>query len=480
MRKEDNRIVISSLFWKLLERMGSQGIQFIVQIILARLLLPKDFGLIAIVIVFTTFAQVFIQRGFSTALIQKKDADDLDFSSIFIVNLLMSVIIYTILFITAPFIAKFYDNYELVALIRVLSIILIFGSINSIQNAYIARNMLFKLLFKSSVVSIIMSGIIGVLLAYLNFGVWALVTQQIVNQVVITIVLWFTVEWRPSLNFSLVRTKKLFSFGWKLLVSSLLNTLYLDIRTLIIGRVYSPSLLGIYNRGEQFPRLIVTNIDGSIQSVMLPTLSKYQNDIPKMRSIVRRAIKTSSFVIIPIMALLFVISEPLIVIVLTEKWLASVPFLQLFCISYAFIPIQTTNAQAINAMGRSDIFLRMEIIKKIIGIGLLIISIKYGILWIAISMVVTSIISTVINAYPNKLLLDYGYLNQLRDIMPIIFVTILTILVVYPIKLVIVQPFFLVFIQSVLGVIAYILFSIIFKLDALSYIFSMIKKYNEK
>ena len=476
MITEDNkRIVISSLIWKLMERIGSQGIQFIVQIILARLLLPEDFGLIAIVIVFTTFAQVFIQKGFNTALIQKKDADDLDFSSIFFLSIIISILIYFILFFTAPYIANFYGISKLTSLIRVLSIILLFGSIYSVQMAYVARYMLFKVLFRSSVVSILVSGTIGILLAYLDFGVWALVIQQIINQLIITVILWFTIDWRPSFIFSLKRTKELFSFGWKLLVSSLLNTLYLDIRTLIIGRIYTPSLLGIYNRGEQFPKIIVTNVDGSIQSVMLPTLSSHQDDVIKMKTIVRRAIKSSTFLIMPAMVLLFIVSEPLIIIVLTDKWLASAPFLQLFAIAYAFIPISTTNAQAINALGKSDIFLKLEIVKKIIGLTLLGISIQFGIFWIAFSMVLTNILSTAINAYPNKHLLNYGYLSQLIDILPIILVSATTGMMIFPLRYIIFHPFYLLISQTMLGIIIYLLSSKLFRLDGYTYLFNTIK-----
>ena len=283
--------------------------------------------------------------------------------------------------------------------------------------------------------------------------------------------MWFVVPWRPSYVFSLSRTKKLFSFGWKLLVSSLLNTLYLDIRTLIICRIYTPSVLGIYNRGEQFPKIIVSNIDGSIQSVMLPTLSHHQDDVNLMKIIVRRAIKSSSFVIIPTLVILFVLAEPLFGIELTDKWLASVPFLQIFAVAYAFIPIQTTNAQAINALGKSDIFLKLEIIKKVIGLVLLGISIQFGIFWIAFSMVITNIISTAINAFPNKHLLNYGYLSQLKDILPIIIVSIITGLLVFPLKHLIFHPFLLLITQSIAWVFSYILLSKILRLDGYVYFY---------
>ncbi len=291
--------VLSSLFWKLMERGGTQGIQFIVQIVLARLLLPEDYGLIALVTIFIALANVFVQSGFNTALIQKKDADEVDFSSVFYLSLFVAGLLYIVLFFTAPFIADFYRDLQLIPVIRILAITLFFGAFNSIQNAYVSRNMLFKKLFFSSLGAILVSGIIGVIAAYMGYGVWALVMQQLSNQLMITLILWFTVKWRPRLLFSLKRVKVLFSYGWKLLASSLLNTLYMNIRTLIIGRIYSPATLGFYNRGEQFPKLIVTNIDGSIQSVMLPTLAAHQDDRIRVKDMVRRSIVTSSFVLFP-------------------------------------------------------------------------------------------------------------------------------------------------------------------------------------
>ena len=249
--------VLSSLFWKLMERGGTQGIQFIVQIVLARLLLPEDYGMIALITIFITIANVFVQSGFNTALIQKKDADEVDFSSVFYLSLFVAGLLYIILFFTAPFIANFYEEPQLISVLRILALTLFFGAFNSIQNAIVARKMVFKKLFFSSLGAVVISGIVGIITAYAGFGVWALVFQQLLNQVSITLILWFTVKWRPKLVFSFESIKSLFSYGWKLLVAALLNTLYMDIRSLIIGKIYSPAMLGYYNRGEQFPKFIV-------------------------------------------------------------------------------------------------------------------------------------------------------------------------------------------------------------------------------
>lgn len=466
--------VISSLFWKLMERGGTQGIQFIIQIVLARLLVPSQFGTIAIVMVFIHLAQVFVQSGFNTALIQKSDTDEKDFSSVFYLSLAIAAILYVIIYISAPFIADFYSDPILVPVIRVLSIILFTGSLNSIQNAYVSKLMLFKKLFKSSLGAVVISGILGVSAAYNGLGVWALVIQQISNQVSISIIMWFNVQWRPKLLFSFSRVKNLFSFGWKLLASSLLNVFYLEIRTLFIGRLFSSSALGFYNRGEQFPKLIVNNINGSIQSVMLPALSAYQNNRKRAKEMMRRAIVTSSFLIFPMMIGMAVIAEPLVRIVLTEKWLPAVPFLQIFSISYALIPIHTANLQAINAMGRSDIFLKLEIIKKGIGIVVLIFSIPYGVYAIAIGQVISGIIATFINAYPNKELLKYSYKEQLIDIMPSLFISLLMGGIVYTFNFLNISYTLILLLQIFGGVLVYIILAKMFKVESYGYLIETI------
>ncbi|MDU5111651.1 MAG: lipopolysaccharide biosynthesis protein, partial [Clostridium sp.] len=417
--------VINSLFWKLMERGGVQGIQFIVQIVLARILSPNDYGIISLLTIFIALANVFIQSGFNTALIQKKNVKEEDFSSVLYISLVVSTILYIILFFASPFIANFYKIAELKQVLRVLAIILFFGAFNSIQNAIIARTMQFKKLFIGSVFSILISGIVGITLAYSGFGVWALVAQQIVNQVSITFILWFTLKWRPKLIFSINRVGNLFSYGWKLLVSSLIDTIYMNLRGLIVGKVYASNMLAFYNRGEQFPQLIVNNINGSIQSVMLPTLSAEQENKKRVKELVRRSIVTSSFLIFPMMIGLAVVGEPLIKILLTDKWLPAVPFMQIFCLSYALWPIHTSNLQAINALGRSDIYLKLEIIKKIIGIIILIISMFYGIYAIALGGLLSGIISSFINAYPNLKLLNYGYKEQIKDILPSLLLSII-------------------------------------------------------
>jgi teichuronic acid exporter len=462
--------IIVNLFWKLMERGGTQGIQFIVQIILARLLLPEDYGIIALVAIFTSIAGVFVQSGLNTALIQKKDADEADFSSVFYLSLVIACFIYIVLFFTAPFIAAFYLIPEITPVIRVLSIILFFGAFNSIQNAVIARRLQFKKLFFSSTGAILISGTVGIYMAYKGFGVWALVGQQISNQLLVTLILWFTVKWRPQLLFSLGRLKRLFYFGWKLLVSALIDTIYNDLRSLIIGKMYNPAMLGFFNRGQQFPSLIVSNINGSIQSVMLPVLASQQDNRPRVKDMMRRAIVTSSFIIFPMMVGLAVTAEPLVKLLLTNKWLPCVPFLQIFCAVYALWPIHTANLQAINALGRSDIFLKLEIIKKIIGLTILAVTVFYGVYAIALGQVLSGITSTFINAYPNKKLLNYSYIEQWNDIMPSLLLSLVMGVVVYSIKLLGFSALITLIVQVCGGVILYVGLAWIFKLECFRYL----------
>lgn len=477
--KEEQNIkskVLSSLFWKLLERAGTQGIQFIVQIILARLLLPENYGTIALVTVFIAVANVFVQSGFNTALIQKKNADELDFSSVFYLSLFVAGIIYVILFFIAPLIAEFYNEQQLIPILRVLTLTLFFGAVNSIQSAVVSRAMQFKRFFYSSVGAMLASGIVGIVMANAGFGVWALVGQQLTSQLMVTVILWYTVAWRPKLVFSFERLKGLFSYGWKLLCSGLIDTIYNNVYSLVIGKVYNSQMLGYFNRGDQFPNLIVTNINGSIQSVMLPTLSANQDDRVRVKAMVRRSIVTSSFVIFPLMAGLAVVAEPLVKIVLTDKWLPCVPFLQLMCISYAFWPIHTANLQAINAVGRSDVFLKLEIIKKAIGIIALCVGIPLGIYVMVGLKAVTSLIATFINAYPNRKLLNYSYKEQWKDIMPMLVLSLIMGAAVYSINFIKLNTSITLIIQIVVGVALYFGLAYLFKLESSRYIFDTIKE----
>lgn len=477
MNKINNVNVIKNFIWRFAERSGAQIVTFIVSIVLARLLIPEDYGTIALVTVFTTILQVFVDSGLGSALIQKKDADDLDFSSVFIFNFVVCIILYLIMFFIAPVIAKFYADMNLVSIIRVISITILISGVKGIQQAYVSRNMLFKRFFFSTIGGTIFSAFLGIFMAYKGFGVWALVAQQLSNTAIDTLILWITVDWRPKLIFSWNRLKSLLNFGWKLLVSALLDTTYNNLRNLIIGKLYTPSDLAFYNQGDKFPKVIVTNINTSIDSVLLPTMSKEQDNPKKVKSMTRRAIKTSTYLMAPMMMGLAFCSDTIVRLVLTDKWIECVPYLRIFCITYMFWPLHTANLNAINALGRSDWFLRLEIIKKIMGLTVLLLTMWNGVMVMAYSLLLTSVLSQIINSWPNKKLIGYSYIEQLKDIIPSIFLSVFMGICVSFIKLFQLSLLLTLISQIIAGILIYIIMSEILNLESYIYIKNIIKSF---
>lgn len=473
----EKKIVFKNFIWRFAERCGAQLVTFIVSIVLARILAPEDYGTIALVTVFTTILQVFVDSGLGTALIQKKEADDLDFSSVFFFNFAVCIILYIGMFIAAPFIAEFYNDSSLTSVVRVISLTIVISGVKGIQQAYVSRNMMFKRFFFSTIGGTIFSAIFGIVLAYQGFGVWALVAQQLSNTAIDTLILWLTVKWRPKLMFSWNRLKTLLVFGWKLLVSALLDTCYNNLRNLIIGKMYSSADLAYYNQGDKFPKVIVTNINTSIDSVLLPTMSSAQDDRERVKNMTRRAIKTSTYVMAPLMMGLAFCSVLIVHLVLTDKWLPCVPFLRIFCVTYMFYPIHTANLNAINAMGRSDWFLRLEVIKKIVGMAILLSTMWFGVMAMAYSLLLSSVLSQIINSWPNRKLLGYGYLEQIRDIAPAIILAVIMGICVYFIGYIPLPTIVTLIIQIVAGAIIYIVLSAILKLEEYEYLTGMIKSF---
>lgn len=471
---------LSGMFWRFAERSGAQGIQFIVSIVLARLLTPSDYGLIGLITVFTSIALVFATSSFGQALVQKHDADNKDFSSVFFFSLAFSIILYGVLFAAAPMIAGFYDEPKLTAIVRVLSLSVIIGAVNSVQQAYVQKTMQFKRFFWATLGGTVASAFVGVGMAYGGYGVWALVGQNLSNQLIGVIVLWFTVKWRPELTFSLKRMKKMFSYGWKLLCSSLLDTVYNNIYSLIIGKFYTASDLGYYNRGKQFPMLIIQNINSAIDSVLFPVMSKMQTETERLKAMMRRSMKTSTFIIFPMMAGLAAVAKPLTILLLTDKWLPAVPFIRFCCFTYAFWPVHTANLQAIKALGRSDVFLKLEIAKKIVGVVTLIITLPFGLTVMMWGRCVSTIIGTIINASPNKKLLNYSYAEQMKDIMPSFTLSIIMAGIVICTEFLALPPIIEIAVQAVLGAALYIAGSKIFKLDSFEYVLNIVKGFLNK
>lgn len=480
MMINETRKTITNFIWRFAERCGAQIVTFIVSIVLARILTPEDYGTVALVTVFTTILQVFVDAGLGTALIQKKDADDIDFSSVFYFNFIICLVLYIGMFVLAPYIAKFYNDNTLVPIIRVISLTIIISGIKGIQQSYVSRNMLFKRFFFSTIGGTVLSAILGISLAYAGFGVWALVVQQLSNTAIDTLILWLTVKWRPKKVFSWDRLKSLLSFGWKLLVSSLLDTCYNNLRNLVIGKMYSSSDLAFYNQGDKFPKVIVTNINTSIDSVLLPTMSNSQDDKKRVKQMTRRAIKTSTYVMAPLMMGLAFCANPIVKLVLTEKWISCVPYLRIFCITYMFWPVHTANLNAIKAMGRSDWFLKLEIIKKIMGMIILLSTMWFGVMAMAYSLLVSSVLSQIINSWPNRKLLGYGYLEQVRDFAPGILLAVGMGICVYFLGFLKLPTIIILLIQIVTGFIIYIGMSAILKLEEYKYLLQMIRSLFKK
>ncbi|WP_431029553.1 lipopolysaccharide biosynthesis protein [Lysinibacillus sp. LZ02] len=467
--------VIYSFVWKFLESIGTQGIQLIVMIILTRLLLPEEFGLLTLVVIFISIAALLVESGFNTALIQNKNTDEIDFSSVFYLNLIIASILYIVLFFTAPLIATFFEAPQVILVVRILSITLFFTAFNSVQYAIIARNMQFEKFFKSSLLAVFISGIIGISMAYADCGIWALVGQQLTSQFLVTVILWFTVNWRPKLIFSLKSVSQLYSFGWKLVASTLIYTFYTNIQSLVIGKMFSSAMLGFYSRGMQLPNILVSNINGSIQSVMFPALASQQDNINRVKEMSRRVIVTSSFIIFPLMVGLAVIAEPLVKIIFTEKWLPSVPFLQIFCGYYALWTIDATNLHVIKALGRSDIFLKLEILKFLIGILILIMTIPYGVYVIALGVLINRIITTILDAFPNKYLINYSFMEQLKDTIPSILLSLVMGVTVYSIQWLELSDILTILIQIGIGIVIYISLAKLFKVECFVYLVFSIK-----
>ena len=471
----NNKSFINNFIWRFAERCGAQLVTFIVSIVLARILTPEDYGVVALATVFTSILQVFVDSGLGTALIQKKNADDLDFSSVFYFNFVVCIVLYIIMFFTAPFISAFYNDSSLTSIVRVASLTIVISGVKGIQQAYVSRNMLFKRFFFATLGGTIFSAFLGIGLAYAGFGVWAIVAQQLSNTAIDTLILWITVKWRPKKMFSIKRLKELLDFGWKLLVSSLFNTVYNNLRNLIIGKYYSSADLAYYNQGDKFPNLIVTNINSSIDSVLLPTLSSAQDEKNRVKSMTRRAIKTSTYIMAPLMMGLAFCATPIVRLILTEKWMPCVPYLQIFCITYMFWPIHTANLNAINAMGRSDYFLKLEIVKKAIGMLLLLSTMHFGVMVMAYSLLVTTVTSMIINSWPNKNLLGYSLKEQIIDIFPGIFLALLMGLAISLVRLLALPDIVTLAFQIPLGAVIYIGLSYVFKIEPFEYLLNMVK-----
>lgn len=471
------RKVFSGLIWKFGERIGAQAVSFLVSIILARLLLPSDYGVIALITIFIDIANVFVSSGFGAALVQKKDADKVDFSSVFYFSIVMSWVLYAIVFFCAPAVARFYDKEILTPVLRVMALKLPLAGVNSVQHAYVQKKMLFKRFFFSTLIGTVGSAVVGIVMAYTGFGAWALVAQYLFNSTMDTVVLWFTVRWRPVWRFSLGRMKYLFGFGWKMLASELIHTSYKQIRSLIIGKVYTEKDLAFYNQGGKLPSLIVTNINSSVSSVLFPAMTLKQDDTSKLKEMVRLSIRVSSYIMWPLMIGLLVMSEPIVRLMFTEKWLPCVPYMQIACIQFALEPVQTANVQAVKAMGKGRTYLIMEIVKKLFGIVMIVAVMYQGVMAIAVTAMFVTFFAALVNSTPNRKYLRYTYREQLVDLIPSILLAAAMGICVYGVGRLPVPDLVSIVLQVVSGAASYIILSLAFRVSQFRYIIDILKNF---
>lgn len=411
-------LVFKSFLWKLFERVGSQAISFVITIVLARLLLPEQYGVIALITVFLNVCNVIVDGGFTTALIQKKEADELDFSTVWHFSWGMALLMYLFLWVAAPWIEGFYAMEGLTAIVRALGLNLLLYALNAVQRAYISKRMLFAKLFQGSFVAGIASGLVGIAMAYQGYGIWALVAQSLGFQLFSCLVLWLTLGWRPKWVFSVERFKGLFGYGWKIFMANIVVVGFVEVRKLVIGKLYSSSDLACYERGDQLANIVMKNVFSSMQSVLLPVFAESQDQVAHVKAMMRRTTKLACFVIYPLTAGLAAAAEPLVRLLLTEKWIEVVPFLQILCVANFFTPITISNWEAIKALGHSGITLKLEIVKKVLDVGILLVSCFHGVYAIAWGLVLYNFLCLFINLYPNKRLLDYGIGEQLLDAVP--------------------------------------------------------------
>ena len=467
------RKAISSFAWKFAERLIYYAVQFFVQIALARILAPSDFGTIAIVFVFISLMNVFVQSGLNTAIIQAKDVATEDYSTVFWISVVIAAMCYVAIFFAAPTISTYYHIEELAPILRVMSLLLFINSFNAVQVAIVMRELKTRFLMRATLVSCVVSGIAGIVCAWCGTGVWALVAQQLIFQATSCCVLSAQVRWRPRLVFSPERAKKLYSFGWKLLASSLLDTVYQGFYNLAIGKVFSSAQLGLYSQGDKIPAAFRTIFDNSTKTVLLSVASKAQDDIERIKGVTRKAMMLSTFAVAPIMAFLALFAEPIILFLFGEKWIAAVPFMQLMCLAYAFWPVHTSNLQALNAIGKSDVFLKLEIIKKGIGFAILFTTLflECDLMIVVAGKIVGSLLSMLINANPARKYFNYSFGEQLRDIFPAYAFSCTGLLVAYVVQLFFPSSQLLCYVvQAVVFVVVYFSFAIAMHSQALAYL----------
>ena len=409
---------IAGMVWVTLDKLGGSGVNFVITVLLARLLFPEDFGLVAMAMVFFELSSVFVESGFSTALIREKTITDTDKSTTFIFNMVAAVVLYAVLFVCAPMIATFFKTPALVAIVRVMGLNLIIDGLTIVQSSTLIQRVDFRTQALARFAAVVVSGITGVALAYQGYGVWALVARVLVNGSMLAVLLWMLDPWKPTMVFSRASFTRLFGFGSRILATGLLDKFFTQAYKLVIGKFYAAATLGFYTQAGAFVNMAVNTLFRPVQTVSYPVLAKLQDDRPRLKSGYRTMLRLSSFVMFPVLTLLGVLAEPVIAVLISEKWLPAAPYMRLLCISAATVHISTVNLNALLVLGRSDLSLRLEVIKKVniaiaIGIGL-----QFGVMGLVIGEVIVSVVNLLVNVWYSKALLGYTPMEQLSDVLP--------------------------------------------------------------
>lgn len=466
----------SGLLWSSIERFSNQGVQFLFSIILARLLAPSDYGIVAMVVIFFAIAQTFVNSGFSNAIVRKKNRTEADLSTCFYFNILVGFGFYILLFLCSPFIADFYDQPILSPIVKISGLTVLINSLCIVQQAQFTIRIDFKTQAKVTLTSTVISGILGILLAYLGYGVWALVWQGVIGSFIRMLLLWLFSKWRPRESFSKDSFHYLFGYGSKLLASGLLDTTYNNIYPIVIGKFYSPAQLGNFSRAQGWASLPSSNITDILQRVTFPVLTEMQDDDERLATNYRKLLRLSAFVVFPLMMLLAAVASPLVRVVITAKWDACVPYLQIICFSMMWYPIHAINLNLLQVKGRSDLFLRLEIFKKVVGLSVMCVTIPLGVTAMCFGMVFTSINALFINTYYTGKLINVGYLTQMKDLLPIIFISLLVGACAYASTWLFSTEWIKLFVAVVIGGIMYLILSIFFAKDEYIEVMNVIKR----
>lgn len=471
---------VKGTFWSAADAFLGQGVTFIVGIVLARLLSPEEYGLIGIVLIFTTILTGVVDSGFSTALIRKKDTTEEDYNTMFITNLVVSVLLFLVLWFCSPIIAHFFERPALLNITRVMGLILVFQALSITQVTILTKRIDFKTKTKASLTAAIISGIIGISLAYLGFGVWALVGQKLSNILIYTMCLWILNKWWPSLSFNRDSFRYMWGFGWKIMLSGILSKTWDQLNQVVVGKCYSPSNLGQFTKANEYASIFSTNFTAIVQRVTYPALAEVQDDKTRMVVAYRRVIKTSMFITAISMISIGAIAEPLIYCLIGPKWHEAATYLPLICVSMSMYPLHAINLNMLQVQGRSDIFLYLEIVKKIIAIGPLCMGIFLNIYWMLVGSIITGIISYFLNSYYTGHSLGYSSWMQLKDIAPSYVVAIVIALSVFFLKYLPISYYIVLPLQIVFGALVMYLVCEKTKMEEYMEIKGIIKEYSRK